>query len=102
MLLLLSIALAADPAAGRAIFEANCTACHGLAGDGRGPAAGPLKVKPTDFTQPAWWGTRTDPEVAAAIRASKPGSPMTAFAKLDDAQVADLVAYLRSLSRPAP
>ncbi len=100
MLLLLPLALAADPANGRAIFEANCTSCHGLAGDGKGPAAFALKVKPTDFTQPVWWGTRTDTDVSAAIRAGKPGTPMTGFAQLNEAQVGDLVAYLRALSRP--
>ena len=101
MLLVLTFALAADPANGRAIFEANCTACHGLAGDGKGPAAAALKVRPTDFTRAAWWGTRTDTDVAAAIRSGKPGAPTTAFGQLSEAQLGDVVAYLRSLSRAA-
>ncbi len=99
MVFFFGLALAADPAAGRAVFEANCTACHGLAGDGKGPAALALKVKPADFTQAVWWSTRTDTDVAASIRAGKPGTPMVAFSSLTDVQVADLVAYLRSLSK---
>lgn len=102
MILLLSFALAADPAAGKAVFEANCTACHGIAGDGKGPAAMALKVKPADFTQAAWWSTRTDTDVTAAIRTGKPGTPMSAFTQLTDAQLSNTVAYLRSLAKPAP
>lgn len=99
MLLLLGMALAVDPVAGRAIYEANCTSCHGLAADGKGPAALALKVKPTDFTQAGWWSTRTDTDVVATIRAGKPGTPMVGFAQLTEAQVGDVVAYLRSLSK---
>ncbi|GDX78315.1 hypothetical protein LBMAG42_01260 [Deltaproteobacteria bacterium] len=102
MILLLSLALAADPAAGKAVFEANCTACHGIAGDGKGPAAMALKVKPADFTQATWWSTRTDTDVAASIRSGKPGTPMSAFTQLTDVQLSNTVAYLRSLAKPAP
>ena len=99
MLLLLSLVLAADPTVGRGVYEANCTACHGLAGDGKGPAALAVKVKPTDFTAPIWWSTRTDADVGASIRAGKPSTPMAAFSQLTEVEVADMVAYLRSLSK---
>jgi mono/diheme cytochrome c family protein len=96
MLTLLSLALAADLENGRAVYEANCTACHGLAADGKGPAALAFTVPPVDFTRAVWWSTRTDTDVAAAIRAGKPGTPMSAFAQLTEQQVADLVAWLRT------
>ncbi len=46
-------AQAADPrvAGGRAVYERYCTGCHGERGDGRGPAADMLLVKPRDFTK---------------------------------------------------
>lgn len=87
---------AADLDRGRAVYEANCTACHGLAADGKGPAALAFDPKPVDFTKTVWWSTRTDPDVAAAIRAGKPGTAMTAFAQLSEEQVADMVAWLRT------
>lgn len=99
MLLLSLVALAADPAAGKAVYEANCTSCHGLAGDGKGPAAIALPKKPTDFTQATYWATKTDTDVAALIRAGKPGTPMAAFTQLTDEQVSNTVAYLRSLKK---
>lgn len=96
--MLVQVALAADPAAGKALYAASCTACHGGAGNGKGPAAIALKPKPTDFTNAAWWTGKTDAELATAIRAGRPGTSMTPFTELTDAEVADLVAYLRTFA----
>lgn len=41
-------------AEGRVLYEANgCASCHGLSGDGNGPAAVSLPSKPTDLRDPA-------------------------------------------------
>ncbi|MGC8500468.1 MAG: c-type cytochrome [Leptospirillia bacterium] len=64
----LSIALSglarADPGAnagaGAPLYKNNCTACHGDAGNGRGPAATALSPSPPDFTSPAFWADKTD------------------------------------------
>lgn len=99
---LISFALAAelpvgDAVAGRVVYEANCTACHGVEGDGKGPAAAALKPRPPDFTSPAFQAGRKDADLAATIRAGRPGTPMAAFLRLSDQEVADVVAYIRSL-----
>jgi high-affinity iron transporter len=101
--LLLLVALvapsrAADASAGKLVYTANCTACHGVAGDGRGPAAVALRPPPTDFTAPGWGASRTDDALGAAIRNGTPGTSMTPFTRLTDTQLADLVAYVRVLS----
>jgi cytochrome c oxidase cbb3-type subunit 2 len=36
---------------GRLVYEANCAVCHGVTGDGRGPAAHMFRVQPRDFRQ---------------------------------------------------
>jgi DMSO reductase family type II enzyme heme b subunit len=36
---------------GQEIYEQRCAACHGIEGDGQGPAADRLFVKPRDFTR---------------------------------------------------
>lgn len=40
-----------EPEAGRVLYDRYCAGCHGTAGDGAGPAAPMLIVKPRDFTK---------------------------------------------------
>ncbi len=102
-LVLVLAAQAADPVAGQVVFAANCTACHGKLGDGKGPAAVALKPKPTDFTAAGWWtADRTDASLAAVIRSGKPGTGMSGFTQFSDADVANLVGYLRTLAPATP
>lgn len=39
-----------SPASGKEMFHAYCASCHGIDGQGNGPAAPALKNKPTDLT----------------------------------------------------
>jgi mono/diheme cytochrome c family protein len=81
---------------GRALFQRVCVACHGRAGRGDAMGAGP--ARPPDFAAPDWHPTRSDVQLMISIKEGK-GSAMPAFgAKLGDAQVRDLVAYVRSFS----
>jgi cytochrome c oxidase cbb3-type subunit III len=75
--------------AGKKLFAGSCSVCHGL--DGRGGARGP------DLTQGLVVNRGTDDEVAQVIRKGVPGSSMPAF-DLPEAQVQQLVAFIRSLS----
>ena len=40
---------------GRKIYENNCQICHGVKGDGNGPAAAAFHPKPANFTSPKFW-----------------------------------------------
>lgn len=42
-------------AAGRAVYIANCLACHGQTGTGNGPAAAALNPRPNDLADPKVW-----------------------------------------------
>ncbi|HEY7295691.1 MAG TPA: c-type cytochrome [Dehalococcoidia bacterium] len=64
-------------------FAENCFQCHG----GAGNAAGPLGFRMLG----------PDAEVACQIRYGPNGMPVFDSAKLSDAQVADLIAFLRTL-----
>ena len=86
----------ADEADGAAVYRQNCVACHGAQADGKGPAAPALRPAPTDFTDEAWWSERTNEQVAASIRTGKPGTPMMPYASLSEAELAALVAWLRT------
>jgi len=91
-------AYAADVDAGKTIYDRNCLACHGAAGGGDGPAARALRPPPTAFNTSAYWASKKPAAVKASIRSGRPGTSMMAFGSLDDAQIDNVVAYLRSLA----
>ena len=87
---------------GKAIYGSNCVACHGKGGDGKGPAAQAMRPAPTDFTVADWWKEKSDDQIAAMIKEGRAGTPMVAFDKLSEDELADLVAYMKKLSKDAP
>ena len=93
-----SSAWAADADAGRALYMSSCMACHGVKADGKGPAAAALKPAPSDFTSADFWADRDDASIKVVVKACKPGTSMMAFPGLSDAQLDDVVAYLRTLA----
>lgn len=83
---------------GRRLFQEHCVLCHGERGDGRGIRREGLSRPPRDFTD-AGWRNRTSPRhVYFAIREGVRGTPMPSWKALDNEDVWDLVAYVRSLS----
>ncbi|HXV42526.1 MAG TPA: c-type cytochrome [Anaerolineae bacterium] len=88
------IAVAGEPAAplaqevsqGQTIYEQRCAACHGVNGDGQGPGAERLFIKPRDFTRDEYkikstagdeFPTRDD--LIRVISKGMPGSSMPAW-----------------------
>jgi len=100
---LLSFAGAArgdDVAAGKLIYAQHCVVCHGVTGKGDGPSGKALNPRPADFA------TATGDE-AEWIKVTKLGSKavgkppgMDGFAgKLTDAQIRDVVAFVRTFKK---
>jgi mono/diheme cytochrome c family protein len=86
---------------GRAIYTANCAACHGEGGKGDGPGAGVLKPPPRDHTDPAYMKTMTDKNIADVIvmGGAIKGKPlMPSHPQLRGAELDALVAFVKSLS----
>ena len=86
---------------GRAIYKANCIACHGEGGKGDGAAAGALKPPPRDHTDPVYMKTLTDKQIADVIvmGGAIKGKPlMPSHPQLRGADLDALVAHVRSLS----
>lgn len=87
---------------GKAIYKTNCTPCHGVTGEGNGPKAEELKIKPQDHTNTTYMSTRTDEQLGFVIRnggISISKSPLMPAWKgtLSDRQIKSVVKYLRKL-----
>jgi mono/diheme cytochrome c family protein len=103
-------AQAGDAAAGKTTFETLCVTCHGPAGKGDGPAGAALDPKPRDFSigdfkydtdkdgKPG-----TDADLANIVKngaGAYGGSPLMApWGHLSDADIQNVVAYVRSLKK---
>ena len=110
-----SLALAgaahADAAKGKEVFvKTNCNSCHGMTGKGDGPVAAALDPKPRDYTKGDFkfdadgdGKAGTDADISMVIKngaAAYGGSAMMMpNPTLSDADLALLVAYIRSLKQ---
>jgi cytochrome c553 len=100
-----------DAKAGKAKYTENmrCSSCHGETGAGDGPAAVALNPKPRNFKDCKYMETRTDADLFNVIKEGgaaakpKPLSPlMVSFkSQLNDDEIKNVVAYIRSLPKPA-
>ena len=104
---------AASP--GQAVYERQCSGCHGIRGDGQGIFAPHLSPRPRDFTQARFryrstptGQLPTDEDVYRSVAHGLAGSGMPAFqAFLSPADIRDVVAYIKRFSArferdPAP
>ncbi|MBI2535621.1 MAG: cytochrome c, partial [Gemmatimonadetes bacterium] len=85
-----------DPEVGRAIFKAQCVACHGPGGKGNGPAAPALNPRPANLADAARMEKLSDDsllQIVTAGRLTMPGYGKT----LTPEQVREGAAYVRSL-----
>jgi mono/diheme cytochrome c family protein len=84
---------------GQQVFAANCASCHGVNGDGRGPAADKLAMAPANFTVQRLSLT----EAVRVLREGVHGSPMAPWTtRLTDAERLAVAHYVRGLYRPTP
>lgn len=93
----LQSAYAADAAAGKKVYDASCTACHGPSGVGDGPMAKALKPQPASFAAAGFLAGKTDADLAKVIKEGK-GGAMPPFKTLKDDEVANVIAHLRGFA----
>ena len=93
-------------AEGKNLYGTYCAACHGDSGKGDGVAAKGLPAKPADHTNGAVMSRLSDKFLIDVI--SKGGSAvgkspfMPAWGgSLNDKQIRDIVAFIRTLAAPA-
>jgi mono/diheme cytochrome c family protein len=99
-------ALTYEARQGQAVYQHYCQTCHGETGAGDGFNAYNLDPHPRDLSDPAFQKAKSDADLADAIRRGGSGVGLSALMPpwvrtLSERQVADLVAFLRSLRRVA-
>jgi mono/diheme cytochrome c family protein len=87
---------------GKALYQANCTSCHGLSGKGNGPDAGELSIQPTDFTDLSIMAQTSTSSLYQAISSGVAPDMPDYGNTLNDNERWALVAHLRSLTFALP
>jgi len=98
-------AAAQDKEEGKKLYVTYCSSCHGDGGKGDGPAAASLPVKPANHTDGNVMNKMSDKTLMDIISkggqaAGKSGFMPAWGGSLRDKQIADIVAYLRSIANP--
>ena len=87
---------------GMKIYNANCQGCHGVKGDGNGPAAASLTPKPWNFTSGKWikkYGS-SDKDVYNRIAQGVPHTSMPEWAtSLKPEQIWQVLYYIKTFSQ---
>ena len=93
-----------DPAKGEGLYQAHCIRCHGTDGSGEGKGTGvtlsrerSFLVMPASISNEGFLASASDQMIRRVIEVGRKSSGMPASkGKLDDAEIDDLVAYVRS------
>lgn len=89
----------ADSTRGKAVYERQCQACHGVGGWGDGPDAKDLKIAPANFHRFSSF-LKSDEELLRTVEHGVVFSPMHAWrGRLTDGEMQDVVVYIRLLSQ---
>jgi len=85
-------------ARGKALFDKNCTACHGAQGHGDGTAASTMDPRPRNFTTPdGWTNGYAMPAIFKTLSEGVSGTAMSPFDYLPRKDRMALVHYVQSL-----
>lgn len=91
--------------AGKAAFETYCSGCHGMAGDGRGPASPALRPPPRDFRLGKFKFAAVpsgqlphDEDLLRTIQEGLRGTAMRSWRDIPEKDLLDIIQYLKTLS----
>ena len=106
VLLLVTSAAGGDSERGKSLYQQNCAPCHGTGGKGDGVGAQSLPVRPADHTNSAVMRSRSDAFLRDVITKGGGAMGLSTFMPawkgiLKDAEIQDLVDYIRTLGQSA-
>lgn len=91
---------------GARVYNARCAGCHGVTGDGNGPAGQHLRPRPRDYRQGKFKFTSTPygykparHDLVRTIRRGAKGTSMPAFPWMSEADLNAVIDYVTYLSR---
>jgi mono/diheme cytochrome c family protein len=91
--------------AGKNVYETYCSGCHGLKGDGKGPAASMLIVKPRNFVKAMYKfistpknSLPTDADLQRTLLRGIPRSSMPHWKFLSEDDRSNVIAYIKTFS----
>jgi mono/diheme cytochrome c family protein len=91
--------------AGKEVYETYCSGCHGLKGDGKGPAAAFLEVQPRNFTKGLFKFISTPPgslpsdaDLHRTIARGIPRSSMPSWSMMSETDRTNVIAYIKTFS----
>jgi len=85
-------------AQGKKLYSDKCQICHGVKGDGNGPAASALSPRPANFTHPKFWQGDVDKKITDTI---ENGHGMMPAFDLKPGEIKDIIDYLTQTFKPA-
>lgn len=90
-------------AKGKELFKANCTSCHGDAGEGNGPTAATLNPKPRNFHSLTGWtnGSKIS-QIYKTLQEGIVRNGMASYSYLPPADRFALIHYVRSFAAGQP
>jgi len=82
---------------GKNLYTSKCQICHGIKGDGNGPAAFSLSPKPRNFTEADFWQKDVEQKITTVVTNGK--SPMPAFS-LEPGEIEAIIYYMSHTFKP--
>ncbi len=93
----MAVSAKSNAEAGKKIYLESCQSCHGPTGKGDSDMAAYLTPPPANLAAKATQ-SKTDAQLRKVILEGRPGTAMAGFdGAFEEAQLADLLAYIRSL-----
>ncbi|NNE35025.1 MAG: c-type cytochrome, partial [Rhodothermales bacterium] len=90
---------------GRQLYMDKCAQCHGVEGDGNGPAKTVFRPQPRDFTSSTYkfrttpsGELPTDSDIMRSIREGMPYTGMPAWPSLSDGEVRNLMYFIKTFA----
>jgi mono/diheme cytochrome c family protein len=106
VLIAAQVVAAQDKAEGKKLYVTYCSGCHGETGKGDGPAAVSLPVKPANHADGAVMNHIPDKILGEIISKGGQAVGKSPFmpgwgSQLNEKQIRDILAYVRSLATPS-